>query len=77
MNTYYKLLQKIILKGKIQIAKKNNSIALLNEKLSFNEKQLIKLFNEHKVAKSKLLDELELYMSGITTIKNYNEKGIN
>ena len=77
MNKYYKLLQKIILKGKIQIAKKNNSIALLNEKLSFNEKELIKLFNEHKVAKNKLSDELELYMSGITIIKNYNEKGIN
>jgi len=77
MNKYYKLLQKILLKGKIQIAKKNNSIALLNEKLSFNEKELIKLFKEHKVAKNKLSDELELYMSGVTEIKNYNEKGIN
>jgi thymidylate synthase len=76
MNKYYKLLEKIIKSGKLQTAKKNNSIALLNQKLSFSEKELILLFNEHKVAKNKLEKELELYFNGITNIKQYNEKDI-
>jgi thymidylate synthase len=76
MNKYYKLLLKIILKGQLQTAKKNSSIALLNEKLSFNEKELIKLFSKHKVAKNKLSDELQLYMNGITNITEYNNNDI-
>jgi thymidylate synthase len=76
-NKYYKLLEKIILKGKLQQAKKNNSICLLNEKLSFSEKQIVNLFNQHKVAKAKLATELELYMGGITDVKIYNDNNIN
>jgi thymidylate synthase len=76
MNKYYKLLEKIIKSGKLQTAKKNNSIALLNQKLSFSEKELILLFNKHKVAKNKLEKELELYFNGITNIKEYNKKDI-
>lgn len=77
INNYYKLLEKIILKGEIQIAKKNNSICLLNQKLSFSEKQINNLFNTHKVAKIKLAKELEMYMQGITNIDEYNKVGIN
>ena len=76
-NKYYSLLNKIVKKGKLQKAKKNNSICLLNEKLSFSEKELIALFETHKVAKIKLEKELELYMNGITNIIEYNNNNIN
>lgn len=76
MNKYYKLLDAILKKGKLQTAKKNKSIYLLNQTLSFSENQLKRLFLEHKVAKSKLSKELELYMDGETSIEKYNEHQI-
>jgi len=76
MNKYYKLLEKIINKGKLQTAKKANSYALLNQKLSFNKNELENLFKIHTVAKQKLSKELELYFNGVTNIKEYNNNGI-
>lgn len=76
MNKYYKLLEKIVKKGKLQTAKKNNSLALLNQKLSFNEKELKNLFLIHPIAKTKLSKELDLYFNGVTDINKYNENGI-
>lgn len=76
-NKYYKLLNKIVAKGNFQEAKKANSIFLINQTLSFNEGEIKKLFNTHKVAKIKLDKELQLYMEGETNILKYNENGIN
>jgi thymidylate synthase len=76
MNKYYKLLNKILKQGKFQTAKKNGSIYLINQTLSFSKNQLEKLFVEHKVAKNKLSKELDLYMKGETLIKEYNNKDI-
>ena len=41
-----------------------------------NNKDLLKIFKEHPIAKSKLLKELDLYFKGITDVKEYNKKGI-
>jgi len=76
MNKYYKLLNKILKQGKFQTAKKNGSIYLINQTLSFSKNELEKLFLEHKVAKNKLSKELDLYMEGETLIKEYNNKDI-
>lgn len=76
MNKYYKLLSKILKQGKFQTAKKNGSIYLINQGLSFSKNQLEKLFLEHKVAKNKLSKELDLYMNGETLIKEYNDQDI-
>tara|TARA_R110000868_G_scaffold279203_1_gene539248 strand:- start:6743 stop:7375 length:633 start_codon:yes stop_codon:yes gene_type:complete len=76
MNKYYRLLSKILKQGKFQTAKKNRSIYLINQTLSFSKNQLEKLFVEHKVAKNKLSKELDLYMNGKTLIKEYNDQDI-
>jgi thymidylate synthase len=76
LNKYYKLLNKIVIKGKLQSAKKANSYGLINQKLSFNKKQLEHLFSVHPIAKTKLQDELKLYFDGITNVNEYNKKGI-
>lgn len=75
-NQYFKLLNKIVNKGKLQQAKKANSYFLINEKLSFSKNQLESLFLNYKVAKFKLEKELELYFKGETLINKYNENNI-
>lgn len=76
MNKYYKTLKSILDNGKMQVNKKGNIKYLINEVLSLNKTDLDLLFTEHKVAKLKLQKELELYFSGETEIKKYNENGI-
>ena len=76
MNKYYKTLSNILNKGKTQVNKKGNIKYLINETLSMNNKNLLKIFKEHPIAKSKLLKELDLYFKGITDVKEYNKKGI-
>jgi thymidylate synthase len=76
MNKYYKTLEKILNKGKIQTNKKGNIIYLINETLSMTKKDLLKIFQDHPIAKSKLEKEIELYFNGITEIKEYNKEGI-
>tara|TARA_R100001015_G_scaffold14337_1_gene6532 strand:- start:586 stop:1221 length:636 start_codon:yes stop_codon:yes gene_type:complete len=73
MNKYYKLLNKIINKGLKQNNKKGNIIYLLNEVLSMNVKDINKIFNEHKIAKKKLENELILYCNGVDEVKEYNK----
>jgi thymidylate synthase len=75
-NQYFKLLNKIVNKGKLQQAKKAKSYFLINEKLSFSKNQLENLFLNYKVAKFKLEKELELYFKGETLINKYNENNI-
>ena len=73
MNKYYKLLNKIIKKELKQNNKKGNIIYLLNEVLSMNVKDINKIFNEHKIAKKKLENELILYCNGVDEVKEYNK----
>jgi len=76
MNKYYKLLEKIISNGKKQTNKKGNITYLINQSLELNENDIIKILNEHPIAKKKLSNELELYCSGVTSVKEYNAVGI-
>lgn len=76
MNKYYKLLSKILKKGQKQKNKKGDIKYLLNEVLSMNTKQILKIITEHPIAKKKLSKELELYCNGITSVKHYNAVGI-
>tara|TARA_R110000744_G_scaffold39_1_gene177 strand:+ start:47 stop:682 length:636 start_codon:yes stop_codon:yes gene_type:complete len=76
MNKYYKLLEKIISNGKKQTNKKGNITYLINESLKLNENDILRVLKEHPIAKKKLSNELELYCSGITSVKEYNDAGI-
>jgi thymidylate synthase len=76
MNKYYKLLNKIISIGQEQKNKKGNIKYLLNEVLSMNADEVIRIIKEHPIAKKKLSRELKLYCSGITSVKDYNAAGI-
>ena len=76
MNKYYKLLKKIISNGKKQTNKKGDITYLINESLKLNENDILRILKEHPIAKKKLSNELELYCSGITSVKEYNEVGI-
>lgn len=75
-NKYYKLLNKILIKGKTQTNKKGDIIYLLNEKLSMNKKDVYNILEQHPIAKKKLSKELSLYCRGITSVKDYNEADI-
>lgn len=76
MNKYYQTLQNILEKGETQSNKKGNIKYLINEVLSMGEKDLVKIFEEHKIARDKLQKEIDLYFKGITDVKKYNEEGI-
>ena len=76
MNKYYQTLQNILEKGKTQSNKKGNIKYLINEVLSMDKTDLLKIFEEHKIAKSKLQKEIDLYFKGITEVEKYNEAGI-
>ena len=76
MNKYYQTLQNILNKGKPQSNKKGNIKYLINEVLSMDKEDLLKIFNEHKIAKTKLQKEIDLYFKGITEVEKYNEAGI-
>jgi thymidylate synthase len=76
MNKYYRTLQNILNKGKTQSNKKGNIKYLINEVLSMDKKDLLKIFDEHKIAKTKLQKEIDLYFKGITEVRKYNEVGI-
>lgn len=76
MNKYYKLLNDIINTGQKQNNKKGNIIYLLNQVLSMNVNEINKIFNEHKIAKKKLKNELTLYCKGIDEVIEYNKLNI-
>jgi len=76
MNKYYRTLQNILEKGKTQENKKGNIKCLINETISMSYGDLLKIFDTHKIAKSKLRKEIELYFNGVTEVKKYNEVGI-
>ncbi len=77
MNKYYILLNKIINTGLKQKNKKGNIKYLINEVLSMNVNDLNKIFNEHRIAKKKLKNELDLYCKGVNDVLEYNKVNIN
>ena len=76
MNKYYQLLDKILKNGKLQTNKKGNIKYLINEVLSMDQKDIIKIIDQHPIAKKKLSKELELYCKGKTSVSEYNKVGI-
>jgi thymidylate synthase len=76
MNKYHKILNKIVVKGKVQKNKKGSITFLLNETLELKPIDLLELFEGHTVAKKKLKDELQLFMSGERSTEAYREIGV-
>jgi len=76
MNKYYQTLQNILETGKTQSNKKGNIIYLINTVISMDKPDLLKIFDEHPIAKEKLKKELTLYFDGVTDVAKYNENGI-
>tara|TARA_R110000824_G_scaffold209870_1_gene395740 strand:+ start:402 stop:1037 length:636 start_codon:yes stop_codon:yes gene_type:complete len=76
MNKYYQLLDKILKNGKLQTNKKGNIKYLINEVLSMDTKDIIKIIDQHPIAKKKLSKELELYCKGNSSVSEYNKVGI-
>lgn len=76
INKYHRILEKILSKGKIQNNKKGKISYLLNEKIQLNGADLLEIFEGHGLAKKKLKDELDLFMSGARATEDYRNKGI-
>ena len=76
MNKYHKILKKVLDKGKVQQNKKGSITYLLNEKLELSKGDLLDILEGHSVARKKLKDELELFISGERSTEAYREKGI-
>lgn len=77
MNHYYKILDKIVVSGKIQANKKGNIKYLLNEQLHLTPADLLEIFEGHNIARKKLKNELQLFMQGERCVEKYREAGIN
>ena len=77
MNKYYKILGKILEKGKTQTNKKGNIRYLLNEQLSLTPADLLDIFESHGIARKKLKNELQLCMQGERNVERYRDVGIN
>lgn len=75
-NKYHQILEKIITKGKNQSNKKGSIKYLLNEKMELKPFDLLELFEGHPMAKKKLKDELNLFMSGERSTQAYREVGV-
>lgn len=77
MNKYYKILGKVLEKGKTQTNKKGNIRYLLNEQLSLTPVDLLDIFESHGIARKKLKNELQLFMQGERNVERYRDVGIN
>lgn len=76
MNKYHQILSKILTKGKEQTNKKGSIKYLMNERLDLKPLDLLELFEGHGVARKKLKDELNLFMSGERSTQAYREAGV-
>lgn len=76
MNKYYKMLDKILGKGKVQTNKKGCIKYLLNERLTLTPGDLLDIFESHGIARKKLKAELTLFMQGERDVERYREAGI-
>lgn len=75
MNKYYKMLDKILGKGKVQTNKKGCIKYLLNERLTLTPGDLLDIFESHGIARKKLKAELTLFMQGERDVERYREAG--
>lgn len=75
-NKYYQALGDILKHGKSQFGGKGSSLALTDYVLTLTPFDLARIFDEHKIARQKLKDELELYFKGETKTEEYLKKGI-
>ena len=76
MNKYHTTLQKVLDKGKVQENKKGAIKYLLNHVLTLKPLDLLEIFEGHPMARKKLKDELNLFMSGARLTETYREAGI-
>ncbi|MBS9775012.1 MAG: thymidylate synthase [Tenacibaculum sp.] len=76
MNKYHKILNKILVKGRLQENKKGNIKYLTNELLELKPIDLLEIFEGHGIARNKLRNELELFQQGERLTENYRKKGI-
>lgn len=77
MNEYYKILDKILIFGKVQTNKKGYIKYLLNEQLSLTPAALLDIFEGYNIARKKLKCELQLFMQGERCVDRYRQVGIN
>lgn len=70
MNKYHCILQKILSAGKRQKNKKWQIMYLLNERLELTPADLLKIFEDHGLARKKLRAELSLFMKGECSVEN-------
>ncbi len=76
MNKYHQTLNQILSKGSRQNNNKGNIVYLLNQKLQLKPSDLLEIFESHGVARKKLKDELNLFMSGERLTQAYRDAGI-
>jgi len=76
MNKYHHILSKILREGKVQENKKGSITYLLNEQLSLTPGDLLEIFEGHNLARKKLRNELDLFVSGERNVEKYREVGI-
>ena len=77
MNKYYQILDKVLEHGKTQTNKKGNIRYLLNEQLSLTPADLLDIFESYGIARTKLKNELQLFMQGERNVERYRDVGIN
>ena len=76
MNKYHQILSKILREGKVQENKKGSITYLLNEQLSLTPGDLLDIFEGHNLARKKLRNELDLFVSGERNVEKYRKAGI-
>lgn len=76
MNKYHKILRRILDEGKDQSNKKGGIKYLLNQQLQLKPIDLLELFEGHGLARNKLKNELQLFMSGERLTEAYREIGV-
>ena len=76
MNKYHQILNKIISKSKQHENKKGAITFLHNQVLELKPIDLLDLFESHAVAKKKLKDELNLFLSGERSTEAYRNIGV-
>lgn len=76
MNKYHLVLDKLLKHGKVQKGQKGQIKYLVNQSLRLSKGDLLDIFEDHAVARKKLKDELNLFITGERLIERYREVGI-
>lgn len=77
MNKYHKILDKILLSGRVQNNKKGNIKYLINQSLALKPIDLLEIFEGHGIARNKLKNELQLFIQGERLTERYRDIGVN